>query len=126
MSVSTSPHASVFAIAMLRAQNAFSYITSLDMHAIYWIIPENSIIESQAGQHRSTMSFFFKGTKRFSDGLIPPSARLKAGQKRIQHWNFTQRPFYGNPKAPPDAGPVTRLLPLGFVAASCSWRGHQT
>ncbi|MGD0954982.1 MAG: hypothetical protein ABR985_21795 [Methanotrichaceae archaeon] len=70
--------------------------------------------------------FFSKGPNTLVMAWIPPSARLKAGQKRIQHWNFTQRPFYGNPNASPDAGSVTRLVPLGFVAASRSWRGLKT
>jgi hypothetical protein len=52
--------------------------------------------------------------------LVMARSRLKPdskpGQKRIQHWNFAQRPFYGNPKH--------RQMPGLLLASTTSFVPH--
>jgi hypothetical protein len=84
------------------------------------------MIESQAGQHRSTAPSF-GGASHLGDGLTSPRARLHAwAMGKLQRRNIAQRPFHGSPKAPPDAGPVfCHLFQAQSRAPARPYRGYQ-
>jgi len=59
---------------------------------------EKTIIESQAGQHRSTVPSS-EEPNHLRDGLTQAQdLRLRAESEAVQHWTITQRPFYRDPK----------------------------
>ena len=68
------------------------------------------LIESQAGQHRSTMPFL-QGANHLGDDHIPPKARFEAGPEANTALEFCTASVLREPEAPPDVGPVTHLSP---------------